>query len=300
MDLFVDVVAAGSFSEAGRRRGLAASSITRSINALEDELGARLLNRTTRKLSLTEAGRLYHERSRRILADVEDAKLSVTQLEAAPRGTLRLNVPVGFGALHVAPALPEFLARYPALQIDLDMTDAFIDLVEQGVDLAVRIGELEDSSLIARRLARNHRVICASPAYLRAAGVPREPVDLRGHNCLIYKRQQNRAVWRLRNAHGTAEIDVGGTLRTNNSDALHAATLGGLGLAILPTWMVGPDIQRGALEIVFADYQPADLDASIYAVFSYHRYLSPKVRAMVDFLVERFGQRPDWDVALAA
>jgi DNA-binding transcriptional LysR family regulator len=235
MDLFVDVVAAGSFSEAGRRRGLAASSVTRSINALEDELGARLLNRTTRKLSLTEAGRLYHERSLRILADVEDAKLSVTQLEAAPRGTLRLNVPVAFGTLHVAPALPEFLARYPAVQIDLDMTDAFIDLVEQGVDLAVRIGELEDSSLIARRLARNHRVICASPDYLRSAGVPRVPADLRQHNCLIYKRQPGRAVWRLRNAEGTVEIDVGGTLRSNNSDALHAATLGGRGLAILPT-----------------------------------------------------------------
>ncbi len=185
MELFVDVVAAGSFSEAGRRRGLAASSVTRNLNALEDELGARLLNRTTRKLSLTEAGRLYHERSRRILADVEDAKLSVTQLEAAPRGTLRLNVPVAFGTMHIAPALPEFLARYPAVQIDLDMTDAFIDLVEQGVDLAVRIGELEDSSLIARRLARNHRVICASPAYLQSAGVPREPADLRQHSCLI-------------------------------------------------------------------------------------------------------------------
>jgi DNA-binding transcriptional LysR family regulator len=212
---------------------------------------------------------------------------------------LRLNVPVAFGTMHIAPALPEFLARYPAVQIDLDMTDAFIDLVEQGVDLAVRIGELEDSSLIARRLARNHRVICASPAYLRSAGVPREPADLRRHNCLIYKRPSNRAVWRLRNGQGTAEIEVVGSLRTNNSDALHAAALGGLGLAILPTWMVGPDIQRGALEIVFADYQvsPSDLDASIYAVFSYHRHLSPKVRAMVDFFVERFSQRPDWDVA---
>jgi DNA-binding transcriptional LysR family regulator len=302
MELFVDVVAAGSFSQAGRRRGLAASSVTRSINALEDGLGVRLLNRTTRKLSLTEAGRLYHERSRRIIAEVEDARLSVTQLEAAPRGTLRLNVPVVFGRLHVAPALPAFLARYPALQIDLNMTDGFIDLVEEGVDLAVRIGELEDSSLIARRLAPNHRVICASPDYLRTAGVPQEPADLRAHNCLIYKRQAGRATWRLRNPGGTVEIEVAGALRANNADALHAAARGGLGLVILPTWMVGPDIQSGALTRVFADYEvsPGALDTSIYAVFPYNRHLSPKVRAMVDFFVERFGAPPDWDVGTAA
>ena len=154
MDLFVDVVVAGSFSEAAQRRGLAASSVARSIGALEDGLGVRLLNRSTRKRSLTEAGRLYHERSRRILAEVEDARLSVSQLEAAPRGTLRLNLPVVFGRLHVAPALPDFLVRHPALQIELNMTDAFIDLVEEGVDLAVRVGELEDSSLIARASRR--------------------------------------------------------------------------------------------------------------------------------------------------
>ncbi len=301
MGLFVDVVAAGSFSEAGRRRGLAASSVTRSINALEDALGVRLLNRTTRRLSLTEAGRLYHERSRRILAEVEDARLSVGQLEAVPRGTLRMNVPVVFGRLHVAPALPAFLARYPALQVDLSMTDGFIDLLEEGVDLAVRIGELEDSSLIARRLAPNRRVICASPAYLQRAGVPSAPEDLRAHNCLIYKRQAGRAAWHLRDAQGTVDIEVGGSLRANNADALHAAARGGLGLAILPTWMVGPDIQSGALRRVFADYEvsPGALDASIYAVFPYNRHLSPKVRAMVDFFVERFGESPDWDIAAA-
>ena len=298
MDLFVDVVAAGSFSEAGRRRGLAASSVARSISALEDDLGVRLLNRTTRKLSLTEAGRLYHERSRRIIAEVEDARLSVTQLEAAPRGTLRLNIPVGFGRLHVTPALPEFLALYPEVQIDLDMTDAFIDLVEEGVDLAIRVGELQDSSLIARRLAPNHRVVCGSPDYLGRAGVPQKPEDLREHNCLIYKRQPSRAVWRFRNAQGTVEIEVGGALRSNNSDALHISALAGLGLTVLPSWMVGPDIERGALQAVLPDYQvsPAALDTSIYAVFPYNRHLSPKVRALVDFLAKRFRQCRDWEV----
>jgi len=302
MDLFVDVVGAGSFSEAGRRRGLAASSVTRSINALEDDLGVRLLNRTTRRLSLTEAGRLYYERSRRIIAEVEDARLSVTQLEAAPRGTLRLNIPVAFGRLHVVPTLPDFLARYPEVQIDLDMTDAFIDLVEDGVDLAIRIGELQDSSLIARRLAPNNRVICASPDYLRRAGTPIAPDDLRNHNCLIYKRQPTRAVWRLRDTQGTVEIEVSGSLRSNNTDSLHAAALAGLGLTILPTWMVGPDIHRGALEIVFPGYRvsPGAIDTSIYAVFPYNRHLSPKVRAMVDFLAERYRQCMEWEVGAAA
>jgi DNA-binding transcriptional LysR family regulator len=299
MGLFVDVVMAGSFSEAGRRRGLAASSVTRSISALEDELGVRLLNRTTRKLSLTEAGRLYHERSRRIIAEVEDARLSISQLEAAPRGTLRLNLPVVFGRMHVAPALPAFLARYPAVDIDMTVTDAFIDLVEDGVDLAVRIGELDDSSLIARRLAPNHRVICASPDYLARAGVPSSPQDLRQHNCLIYKRQPRRTFWRLRNVAGTIEIEVEGTLRANNADALVAAAQGGLGLTIVPVWMVIDEIKSGTLTRVLADYQvsPGALDTSIYAVFPYNRHLSPKVRALVDFFVEHFGQRNDWNAS---
>jgi DNA-binding transcriptional LysR family regulator len=298
MRLFAEVVDSGSFSAAGRRLGMAASSVARGIGALENQLGARLLNRTTRKLGLTEAGRLYHERSKRILAEVEEARLSVTQLEAAPRGTLRLNVPVVFGRLHVAPTLPDFLALYPALRVDLAMTDAFVDLVEEGVDLAVRIGDLQDSSLIARRLAPNRRVLCASPAYLGRHGVPAVPAALAGHNCLIYKRQENRSVWRLRNGGRIHEIEVSGSLLANNADVLHVAALGGLGLAILPIWLVGPDIQRGALKIVLADHQvsSAAFDTNIYAVFPHSRHLSAKVRAFIDFLRQRFGDRPYWEV----
>jgi DNA-binding transcriptional LysR family regulator len=298
MRLLAEVVENGSFSAAGRRLGMAASSVARGIGALENELGARLLNRTTRKLGLTEAGRLYHERSKRILVEVEEARLSVTQLEAAPRGTLRLNVPVVFGRLHIAPALADFLALYPALRVDLAMTDAFVDLVEEGVDLAIRIGELQDSSLVARRLAPNRRVICASSGYLERAGVPTAPEHLAGHNCLIYKRQENRSLWRLRKAERTHEIEVSGSLLANNTDVLHAAALGGLGLAILPIWLVGPDLQRGALNIVLSDYQvsPGALDTNIYAVFPHNRHLSAKVRALIDFLRRRFGPRPYWEV----
>ncbi len=298
MRLLTEVVEGGNFSAAARALGMAPSSVARGIGALEDELGVRLLHRTTRKLSLTEAGRLYHERSKRILAEVDDARLSVTQLEAEPRGRLRLSAPVTFGRLHVAPALPGFLAGYPAVQIDLSLTDAFVDLVEEGVDLAIRIGELQDSSLIARRLARNVRVICGSPGYFERAGVPSAPADLGQHNCLVYKRQSNRAVWRLRDRQQTYEVEVGGSLWANNADALHTAALAGLGLVILPTWMVGQDVRRGALKVVFAAYQvsPGALDTSIYAVFPYARHLSPKVRALVDFLVKRLSPRPDWEL----
>lgn len=297
MELFVEAVDRGSFSAAGREFGLAPSSVARSINALEDELGVRLLNRSTRKLSLTEAGRLYHERARRILGEVEEAKLSVAQLEAAPRGTLRVSVPVVFGRLHVAPALPEFLATYPDLRIDLSMTDAFVDLVEEGIDLAVRIAELEDSSLIARRLAPNRRVVCASPGYFERHGVPATPADLARHNCLIYKRPGGRAVWRFRCGRNVHEVEVRGQLQANNADALYESALGGLGLIILPTFMVGAAIRRGDLRTVFADYQvsPSALDAGVYAVFPYNRHLSPKVRALVDFLRRRFGPRPYWE-----
>jgi DNA-binding transcriptional LysR family regulator len=297
MRMFTEVVDSGSFSAAGRRLGLAASSVARAIGALENQLGVRLLNRTTRKLGLTEAGRLYHERSRRILAEVEEARLSVTQLEAAPRGTLRLNVPVVFGRLHIAPALPDFLALHPALRVDLAMTDAFVDLVEEGVDLAIRIGELEDSSLIARRLAPNRRVLCASPAYLERHGIPTSPDELSEHNCLMYK-QQNRSVWRLRDDSRIHEIRVSGSLLANNADVLHTAALGGVGLTLLPIWLVGRDIQRGALKIVLADYQvsPGALDTNIYAVFPHSRHLSAKVRAFIDFMRERIGPQPYWEV----
>jgi DNA-binding transcriptional LysR family regulator len=298
MRLFAEAVDSGSFSAAGRRLGMAASSVARGIGTLENQLGVRLLNRTTRKLGLTEAGRLYHERAKRILAEVEEARLSVTQLEAVPRGTLRLNVSVSFGRLHVAPALVDFLALHPGLRVDLATTDAFVDLVEENVDLAIRIGELSDSSLVARRLAPNRRVLCASPDYLERHGVPSTPDDLPGHNCLIYKRHENRSVWRLRDGGRVHEIKVSGSLLANNGDALHAAAVGGLGLAILPIWLVGPDIQQGALRIVLANHQvsPGALDTHIYAVFPHSRYLSAKVRALIDFLRQRFGPRPYWEV----
>jgi DNA-binding transcriptional LysR family regulator len=299
MNLLVEAVDGGSFSAAGRRLGLAPSSVARGIKTLEDELGVRLLNRTTRSLSLTEAGRLYDERARRILSEVEEARLSVTQLEADPRGTLRLNAPSAFGRAQIAPMLPAFLETYPELKIDLGLTDAFIDPVEEGVDLVIRVGELKDSSLIARKLAPNQRVICASPDYFRRHGRPTEPRDLCAHNCLIYKRGNDRVVWHLRDPAGaTHDISVSGDFQTNNTEALRAVLLGGLGVAILPTWFIGHDVREGRLDIVYDDYtvSPTALDTNIYAVFPYNRHLSPKVRAFVDAMLKRFNPIPPWDV----
>lgn len=299
MNLLVEAVDGGSFSAAGRALGLAPSSVARGIAALEDDLGVRLLNRTTRSLSLTEAGRLFLERTRLILAEVEEARVSVTKLEADPRGTLKLNVPTAFGRAHIVPMLPGFLRLYPDLSIDLDMTDAFVDLVEEGIDLAIRIGELEDSSLLARKLAPNIRVVCASPAYFDRRGRPLAPNDLEDHNCLIYKRQRNRVVWHFRDSGGTIhDVPVSGDFQTNNTEALVRMTLDGQGIAILPTWLVGNDVRDHRLEIVFNDYtvSPTALDTNIYAVFPHNRHLSPKVRAFVDALLKRFSPTPPWDV----
>lgn len=298
MRLFARVVESGNFSEAGRRLGLAPSSISRQINALEDALGARLMNRTTRKLSLTEAGQLYYQHAARILADIEEANMAVSELEAAPRGVLRLNVPVVFGRLHIAPALPDFLERNPAVTIDLTMTDNVVDVVEEGADLAIRIAELKDSTLIARRLAPSRRLICASPAYLDRHGRPQSPQDVASHNCLTYKFSPGQSqVWRLRGADdGLHEIRVKGNLQSNNSEALYAAAKAGLGLAMLTTWTIAEDVRSGTLEVVLPDYEasPTDLNAAIYAVYPHNRHLSAKVRAFIDFMVERFGKPGYW------
>lgn len=297
MTLLVEAVDGGSFSAAGRALGLAPSSVARGISGLEDDLGIRLLNRTTRKLSLTEAGRLYIERARRILSEVEDARLSITQLEADPRGTLKLNAATAFGRVHIVPMLPAFLQQYPDLSIDLTLTDAFVDLVEEGVDLAIRVGELKDSSMIARRLAPNDRVLCASPGYFDRRGRPESPSDLNDHDCLIYKRGNDRPVWHFRGPDGVIQdVQAGGHFQTNNTEALHAVTVDGQGVTILPTWLIGQDLAEGRLETVLNDYavSPTALDTSIYAIFPYNRHLSPKVRAFVDALVDRFTPVPPW------
>lgn len=295
IEAFVRVAESGSFSEAARRLRASKSAVSRQVSALETELGARLFHRTTRSLTLTEAGRGYFERAARILADLEEANQSVSQLQAAPRGRLRVNAPMSFGFLHLAPAIPDFLFRFPEVEIDLVMNDRFVDLVDEGFDVAVRIGTLADSSLVARRLAPIRRAVCASPAYLEARGKPVSPDDLTTHECLCYSNVTLAHEWRFVAADGRPwPIAVKGRLTANNGDAIRAAALRGLGLAYMPTFIVGGDLQAGTLVTVLDQFVPQDM--TLNAVYPHARHLSPKVRAFVDFLGARFGPRPYWDL----
>jgi len=294
IEAFVRVAESGSFSKAAERLQSSKSAVSRQVSALETELGARLLHRTTRALTLTEAGRSYFERAARILADLAEANASVGQLQAAPRGRLRVSAPMSFGFLHLAPAVPEFLDRYPDVELDMIMNDRFVDLVDEGFDMAVRIGTLADSSLVARRLAPMRRTVCASTAYLDKHGTPASPDDLKTHECLCYSNVGMAQEWRFVRPDGRPwPVEVRGRLHANNGDALRAAALRGFGLAVLPSFLVGRDFQSGALVSVLEEF--LSQDSAVHAVYPHARHLSPKVRAFVDFLAERFGPVPYWD-----
>ncbi len=294
MRTFARVVEAGSFSAAGRQLGVAPSSVSRQINDLEDELGARLFHRTTRKLSLTEAGRLYHERAARILIEVEEAKLAVSQTGGMTSGILRLTVPSSVGRLHIAPALAAFHDRFPAVRVVLSVTDRLVDLVDEGFDLAIRVGQPSDSSLIARRIGASRRIVCGSPAYLESAGAPKTPAELANHNCLTFRGHPGRNVWTFRGPQGVSEVRVSGSLFANDGEVLSAAAVAGLGLVLLPQWLVGAELAEGRLREVLSDFPVVPEATPLYALYPHQRHLPPKVRAFIDFLVERFAGRYEW------
>ncbi|SME97971.1 DNA-binding transcriptional regulator, LysR family [Tistlia consotensis] len=300
MAVFAQVVESGGFSLAGRQLGLSKSAVSKAVARLEDHLGTRLINRTTRKLSLTEAGRSFYEGCRRMLAEAEAAERAVTHLTDAPRGVLRLNAPMSFGVRHLSPCLGEFMGGYPELEIDLTLEDRRVDLVEEGYDLAIRIGVMPDSSLVARRLGPNPRVICAAPAYLERRGVPTRPEALSGHDCLLYHYQTSGDSWRLRprrapdgSGGGEVTVRVKGRLKVNNGDSLREAALAGLGIAHLPAFIICEDLDAGRLVPLLEDYDDV-ADGGVYAVYPASRNLSPKVRVFIDFLAERFQRRPYW------
>lgn len=295
---FAQVVEAASFSAAARTLGLSKSAVSKQVGRLEARLGVQLLHRTTRRLSLTEAGAVFYEGCQRMLAEAEAAERAVTHLAAAPRGHLRLNAPMSFGVLHLSPHLPDLLRRCPELTLDLALNDRLVDLVEEGYDLAIRIGRLPDSSLIARRLAPSRTVLCAAPAYLEAHGIPDRPRDLKRHACLLYSYQADGEAWRLTGPEGAERVAIAGRFRVNNGDALRQVALGGLGIARLPTFIVGDDLRAGRLQRILPDWEIA-AEAAVHAVYPATRNLSPKVRAAIDFLAERFGDRPYWDRALS-
>lgn len=292
MRLFARVVETGSFSGAARELRLSKSAISKHVRALEDGLGVRLLNRTTRRLSPTEEGRTYYEWCVRIGADVAEAEQAVAQLHGEPRGTLRVNAPMSFGILHLGPALGDFLGLHPALSVDLTLNDRYVDVVEEGFDVAIRIGELTDSSLIARKLAVSRRIVCAAPGYFARHGVPKTPADLRNHNCLTYSYLRAAArEWRLVGPEGEVSVTVSGTLSANNGDVLRAALVGGVGIGWEPDFIVGEDIRAGRLTSVLEDYVD---EIGVYALYPPGRHQSAKLRVFVDFLADRFGPSPSW------
>ncbi|NIA71638.1 LysR family transcriptional regulator [Pelagibius litoralis] len=297
MAVFAEVVEAEGFSAAARVLGVSKSAVSKQVGRLEDRLGVRLLNRTTRRLSLTEAGATFYEASRRVLDEALVAETAVSSLSAAPRGLLKLNAPMSFGFLHLARVIPEFHARYPRIVIDAVMNDRFVDLVEEGYDVAIRItGALQDSSLIARYLAPSQALLCAAPDYLAQRGTPLQPEDLSGHDCLIYSNLDQRHAWRFAGPRGPVRVKVKGPFQANNGDALCSAALAGMGIAALPSFIVGEHLLAGRLVPVLCGFRLAA--QGIYAVYPHNRNLSAKVRAFVDFLAGRFGPEPYWDDGL--
>jgi DNA-binding transcriptional LysR family regulator len=293
MAIFAHVVEEKSFSAAARRLNLSKSLVSKHITQLEKSIGSRLLNRTTRALSLTEAGSIFYEHCTRIVEELEEAKLAVSRLQSEPRGILRVSAPVAFGRLHVASALPEFLAAHPDLKIDMVITDRFVDLAEEGYDVVVRIVGEPPPSVVARKLAPVNRRICATPEYFARHGMPQTPQDLERHNCLTYTYFNPQDPWRLRGPDGDISVRASGDLRVNDDDALSEAVLRGLGIALLPTFIIGKALQTGRLRSVMSDYVP--LERHIYAIYLPNRHLSAKVRAFIDYFLERIGHEPYWD-----
>lgn len=292
--VFVQVVDSGSFTAAAERLELSKAVVSKYVTRLENRLGARLLNRTTRRLSLTEVGRAFYERSQAGLRELEEAEAEVSRLQGAPRGTLRINAPMSFGILHIAPAIPEFLQQYPDLNVDMNLDDRQLDLVEEGFDLAIRIAQLPDSTLVARRLGPCRHVVCGAPGYFRRHGIPRTPRDLRDHNAITFKYQDSAREWHFLAPDSTpVRVPVRGSIQMNNSLGLREALLQEVGITLTPTFVVGEDIQTGRLEAVLKDYKTLEL--SIYAVFPQQRHLSPKVRAFVEFMAGRMAGEPAWD-----
>jgi DNA-binding transcriptional LysR family regulator len=293
---FARVVDSGSFSAAARRLNISKSAISAHVQRLEERLGIRLLNRTTRRLSLTEAGAAYYRHCARILVEAEAAEQAASALQREPRGTLRISAPDSFGWMHVAPAVPAFLKRYPELAIDIKLSPAYVNLVDEGLDLAIRIGILEDSALVVRKLALSRRVLCAAPAYLKERGTPRQPDDLASHNCLCSDLLTWGDEWRLVGKGGEARVTVGGSFRSNNAEMLRAAALDGIGIAALPTWVVAEQLRGGMLRRVLTAWEAPV--STIYAVYPGNRLMSMKVRAFVDHLARRFGRTPYWEDGL--
>ncbi|WCP68934.1 LysR substrate-binding domain-containing protein [Vibrio tubiashii] len=295
--IFVSVIESGSFSTAASKLNITKSAVSKRITQLEDELGIRLINRTTRKLSLTEAGQRYYDYVVQSLSLAQQGIDAVTELQGNPRGTLKVTAPMSFGVLHIAPLISDFLALYPDVEIDLNLEDRMVDLVAERFDVGIRIGDLPLSNLVAKRLAPCRSVLCAAPGYLSLHGLPSKPSDLSKHSCLQYSYYRGGSEWSLHSAGNEFKVIPKGRLVVNNSEAIRRAVLGGSGIANLPTFIAGKDIAAGNLQVVLSDY--ALPSHAVYAVFPEKKHMPHKVRAFIDFINQRLGtETPYWDEGL--
>jgi DNA-binding transcriptional LysR family regulator len=286
MAIFIKVVESGSFTAAAEALGISPSAVSKQISGLEDRLGVQLLSRTTRRVSPTENGQAYFERVLGILGELEAADRAVTELQVTPRGLLRVNAPMSFGTLQLGPAIAEFMQLYPALKIQLVLSDENVDPLQDGLDVTLRIADLESSSLIARKIMPIARVICASPDYFQAHGMPSHPNDLRDHNCLTYGFLSTGNQWKLSGKNGDHWIQPPWTLCANNAEVLRDAAIAGRGIALIPTFIAADAMQAGRLTTCLDTYQAPPL--ALYALYPPTRHLAAKVRLFIDFLVKRF------------
>lgn len=296
---FCVVVASGGFSPAARELGLATSSVMRLVNALEQRLGVALLNRSTRSVTLTEPGRTYHDDAQRLLAQLDAADDAVATHASGVAGVLRVAAPVTFATMHISPILPELRARYPRLVLDLRLSDTAVNLIDESIDVAIRIGSLDpQANLVARHLTGHTRVLCASPDYLALRGVPRHAAELSHHDCLLFSFSDKRRTWRLRRNDGNGgdipveEIRVNSIVQANSGDVLRQAAIAGLGVAMLADWLVRDDLRGGRLVRVLDQYDvnPGPMDVALYALYQANRRGSQKIRAFVELLSEHLAR----------
>lgn len=295
LEIFARIVTAGSLSAAGRELGLSPPVVSKRIQRLEERLGARLFQRTTRRVALTEAGQGFYERVVTILAAIEEAEGQIARRSSEARGLLRVSAPTSFGRMHIAPRLAPLFAANPDLVIDVELSDSFVDIVGEGFDVAIRIADLDDSSLVARRLAPVHRVLCATPDYLARAGTPADIADLSAHVLLA---THNQDPWRLEGPGGPVTLRSHGPVRTNSNEVVRAAVLASMGIALRSTWDVGPELRAGTLKVVLPRWR-ASHRVGLFAVYPTRRFLPQKVRVFIDHLAACYGPVPPWDEGLA-
>lgn len=291
MKVFAAVVDAGSFTAASRTLDMSKAAVSRYVADLEQRLGVRLLHRTTRKLSPSTEGEIFYARCRELLDNLDQAEAEISSRSGEATGLLKANVPVTFGVMHLAALWPVFLDRHPQLDLDITLSDRIVDLVEDGYDLAVRIGQLPASSLISRKLASTRLVLCAAPDYLARRGEPLHPYDLLQHDVISYSQFSSGENWRFTGPDGEVSVKVAPRVRTNSGDTCRAAALQGQGIALQPTFIVGADLAQGLLREIMPAYR--SIEMGVYAVYPSRKFVTPKVRLLIDFLVEAFAD-PDW------